>query len=277
MPLQDPASIRDGQLGLDQEVVSRKKRVPCFTTPSPDAAGRDPPKRQRGKTSEAARQRWMADGRCYAPWQYEEWAMAVGPDGRVNLTASMKERMHNYPPEWTAVRGVHTRARHRMLANSWHVMVAALMFLLVLRTDGALVSDSPIPDSPSRSAIDEMLMLGSVIMAKPGPGHWASKGVGMPPAFTALEHWETSHSFQHPATSLVSLEPGLAATVEVYFSLQQHLHDMRAAVLAEMRDLVSEWEPLTMEWFGNLPPGLQSVYSANHTKRVTQIPVFTHL
>ena len=89
--------------------------------------------------------------------------------------------------------------------------------------------------------------------------------------------WETSHSFQHPATSLVSLEPGLAATVEVYFSLQQHLHDMRAAVLAEMRDLVSEWEPLTMEWFGNLPPGLQSVYSANHTKRVTQIPVFTHL
>ena len=56
MPLQDPASIRDGPLGLDQEVVSRKKRVPCFTTPSPDAAGRDPPKRQRGKTSEAARQ-----------------------------------------------------------------------------------------------------------------------------------------------------------------------------------------------------------------------------
>ena len=184
MPLQDPSSFTDRQLELDSDVRSRKKRVPCLTTPSPNASGRDPPKRQRGKTSDAAKQRWMADGRCYAPWQYESWAMAAGPDGPVNLTATMKQKLHNYPADWTAVHGVATRARHRMLANSWHVMVT----------------------------------------------------------FTDIGHWESSRGVLHPATSLIPLEPGLAATVSVYFTLHQHLRQMRSAVIDELHNMVSEWE-----------------------------------
>ena len=277
MPLQDPSSFTDGQLELDADVRSRKKRVPCLTTPSPDASGRDPPKRQRGKTSDAARQRWLADGRCYAPWQYESWAMAAGPDGPVNLTATMKEKLHNYPADWTAVHGVATRARHRMLANSWHVMVATLMFLMVLHTDGAVVHGPAIPACPSRSAIDDMLLMGNVIMAKPGPGQWTTKAFGMPPTFTDIGHWEASRGMLHPATSLIPLEPGLEATASVYFTLHQHLRQMRSAVIAELHNMVSEWEPVTEDWFGALPSSLQSVYSANNTKMVTQIPLLLHL
>lgn len=63
-----------GGLQFHADVVENRRKIPCFTTPAPDASGRPPPARHKLRTSEEAKQRWLTDGRQFAPWQYADHA-----------------------------------------------------------------------------------------------------------------------------------------------------------------------------------------------------------
>ena len=258
-----------------QDVLDGKKRVPCFTTPAPDDSGRAEPSRSRGKLDSATRQRWLQGNRQFAPWQYSEHAM-VEKQGEMPI--HLKEQLHEYPVDFTACDGVSERARHRMLANSWHVRVTIFWLALVLQSAFSTASPVvPVAIPPQTGAIDHMLALGNKTMAMPGPGGWLT---GAPPTFLAtdmMDHFEKSHLAPHPLLQHGSLEPGLHETIKCVSQFWPSLAQWRQAVVAEVAQMVTDWEDITSTWMASLHSHVRAVYTANGTKPVTQIPVMVEL
>ena len=56
-------------------VASGRKCLPCSTTPAPDENGRPAPRNQRGSVPPDAKDRWLADKRQFAPWNYTREAL----------------------------------------------------------------------------------------------------------------------------------------------------------------------------------------------------------
>ena len=75
-----PNNMDLGGLQFHRDVVDGKRKIPCFTTPAPDAQGRPPPAMHKLKTSAEAKQRWLNDNRQFAPWQYADHAMMYRDD-----------------------------------------------------------------------------------------------------------------------------------------------------------------------------------------------------
>ena len=99
----------------------------------------------------------------------------------------------------------------------------------------------------------------------------------MRPCVDMWDHWRASHDIAHPVRTCPVLEPGLEATFETYSKCWMHLNDLRQAVVQEVRDMIDEWQDVTSDWFGSLPIGIQSVYTCNGAKVVTQVPVMMEL
>lgn len=261
---------------LHTDVLQHRRRVPCLTTPAPDEHGRAPPKHSHGRVDHDTRQRWLQHNRQYAPWQYAEHAMALRNDQLVPMPALLKEQLHSYPAHYTRVSKVTNKARHRTLANSWHVLVGAFIMALVLQVQ-------PVHAHPAAgmltgsSAIHQVLSLGCPAMAVVGPGQWPSPGTAFHPATTMMEHWTTALHTPHPAQTAGKLEPGLEATLCRHHTHWQDLQLLRQEVVGEVRCMVDAWQPTTQHWFRQLPPEIQGVYSANGTKLVTQVPLLIHL
>eukprot|EP00435_Cladocopium_sp_Y103_P069238 s392_g33.t1 len=165
-----------------------------------------------------------------------------------------------------------------MLANSWHVRVAAFLLALVLQ--GATASAASLEVGPRYlplSAIATMLMLGCDTMAHPGPGQWKLGGVPVPVTFSMEEHWAMSATLSHQALTARPLEPGLQATLDAMMQHQHLLISLRRAVTCEIQALILEWEPATSEWLANIHPQVRAVYTAKGTKVATQVPLLLHL
>eukprot|EP00438_Fugacium_kawagutii_P003272 Skav211047 [mRNA] locus=scaffold1351:69:4364:- [translate_table: standard] len=97
LPDQDYKSLQTDGLSLHQDVMEGKRKIPCFTTPSPDEKGRAPPAKSKTRVPEEAKQRWLADARTYAPWQYTDIAMAYQHDEHKVIPPMLKEQLHSYP------------------------------------------------------------------------------------------------------------------------------------------------------------------------------------
>ena len=65
--------------------------------------------------------------------------------------------------------------------------------------------------------------------------------------------------------------------MEVYGRCWNLLNDLRMAVVKEVQQMIEDWEDLTSQWFKSLHPDLQSVYTMNGGKTVTQVPVLMEL
>lgn len=94
LPLQDASQLDLDGCTLHPDVTSHQRRIPCFTTPAPTPEGRPAPKRMRGSIDPIVKQRWLSDGRRYAPWAYEETSMLRDDQG--NLISSLLRRKSNY-------------------------------------------------------------------------------------------------------------------------------------------------------------------------------------
>lgn len=179
LPPQQIQDIHMGKLTLHPDVVQGRKKIPCFTTPSPDQHGCDAPSRHRSKVDEGTKQRWLADNRCFAPWQYSPHAMAYNHDNPQVIPAHIKEQIHNFPHNWTSAGNTTERTRHRLVANSWRMSVAIFVMALLLQFSGSQATFT-VPNSPKDSSIDAVLQLGNALMAMPGPGRWALPGTAFP-------------------------------------------------------------------------------------------------
>ena len=263
---------------LHPDVFEGRKKIPCFTTPAPDDAGRAEPGRSHGKVDPETRQRWLQGNRQFAPWQYSPHAMADKDGDLVVMPIHLKEQLHEYPVDYTQCDGVSLRARHRMLANSWHIRVT--IFLLALVLQSAVSEAARVPSmttQPRVRAIDRVLQLGTSLMAQPGPGGWKD---GWAPSFVALEmteHFHKASQAPHPALQPGLLEPGLQATIGCLTSNWPQLAFLRQAVVDEVHQLVEDFTEVTCAWLHGLHPSVHAVYTSNGHKAVTQVPVMVEL
>lgn len=275
LPRQDVANFAMGGMKFHDEVTQGRKHIPCFTTPSPDPQGRPPPQKHRLKTSEAARQRWLADNRQFAPWHYNDHAMAWRGDEAVVIPPDVKEQLHNFPRGFTRVEGVAHRSRHRMLANSWHMSSALVILAFILQWAHGQAATMPRP--PCQSAIQQVIQVGNCTMARPGPHFSESKEIPMRPCRDMWDHWEAAYELPHPGRMTPRLEPGLEATFQTYSMCWKQLNGLREAVIREVQQMIVDWQEVTEEWFRSLPLEIQTVYTTNGRKRVTQVPVLIEL
>lgn len=86
--------------------------------------------------------------------------MHLGAISEMVTPASVKERLHGYPKDYTKVKGVTEQSRHRMMANSWHLQVAKFLMVLILQnacstTAGTMTME--LPRQPYQSAIQTVL------------------------------------------------------------------------------------------------------------------------
>ena len=128
----------------------------------------------KGKVDPLVKSRWLADGRCYAPWQYTDAALMESSDGSLTVpSACVKEQLHHIPKNWTYDEAIPDRSRHRMVANSWHAGVARFLFMLLLGlTAPADGSPSPHCHAPRVSTLQWMAQQMSAVAPNIGPGQW---------------------------------------------------------------------------------------------------------
>ena len=82
-------------LEFHETVTSGRQTIPCFTTPAPTEAGRAAPRSMKGKLDPLVKSRWLSDGRCYAPWQYNNRALMKTPtETLVTHPAFVKEQLY---------------------------------------------------------------------------------------------------------------------------------------------------------------------------------------
>ena len=255
-------------------VESGQHLMPCLTTPAPDDRGRPAPKKCKGKTDEATRNRWLSDNRQFAPWHYQEKSMLQDEYQQMILPSiGLKEQMHHLPLDFTGVTGASERTRHTMMGNSWHLGVVKFLLLFILQwTPSASLSVSPRINS-----LQWIISLSTRVAPSLGPGSWPQDVFEMPPAADMEHHWRLAQQCQHPALSDRPLEPGLVQTLQVLLHTWSDISRLRYEVVQEVQALVLDFQDQTEKWWHSLPAHVRQVYDHKEDGTITQVPIFLHL
>ena len=81
----------------------------------------------------------------------------------------------------------------------------------------------------------------------------------------------------HPSLVTPAMDPGMQSTFAVYAKHWRQVNEIRSNIVEELDSMIIDWEDITAEWFKSLPPEIQSVYTTNGHKEVTQVPVMAEL
>lgn len=281
LPMDDANALQLDGCVLHPDVVSHTKRVACFTTPAPTPEGHPAPKRMKGTIDPMVKQRWLSDGRRYAPWAYEETSMMRDHSGQLQiLSAEAKEQLHGYDPAYTACGSISDHDRHKMLANSWHLKV--IIFVLVILLQQVCVVSAPLLDPqrsrpPRRTTLQYMITLASHHPALIGPGPWPIEHATVPPAMDAVHHWSLAQQASHPADNLAKPEPALQQTMQLWSLHRPDLCRLREEVTQDVLHLIQEMDTTTDQWWESLEPHIKQVYWDQELQQRTQIPTFVYL
>ena len=264
--------------GLDWPSILRDRAgvLPCLTTPAEDPAGRPAPRSIKGKVDSQTQARWLADNRSYAPWHYQEKNMFTDKRGAFRLaTAEVKEQLHHLPRGWTDK--LHDKARHRALANGWHLRAAKYFFLfgLLSTTSDALRQQ---PNPLGADAIQCMVSIWESAPLLNGPGvPMLAEAVDISLIDDPDERWAASRGCLHPAQQPPHLEPGLQQWLPIWLHYRKVIPEMRKAVTLAIEDLVAERGDETAEWMRQRPPHVQKAYSFENGKATVQVPIIKEL
>ena len=267
-------------LHFPHRVAKHECRMPCMTTPAPTAEGRPPPKKMKSKMRPDTRQRWLDDARQYAPWHYDEEHMLSDAAGTLALpTISIKEQLQGLPSGYTAVDDIPLRSRHRMMGNAWHYTVAKFLLTIILLygQPQATATQVAIPAAPRQSALHLVTLWASTEPHGMGPVDTKVSSLEMAPTMNMWEHWRVAHSLTHPALGTPSIETGVHQVFVKWERLGGDIPRLRQEVVQEVTDLVDDMAEQTMEWYGELQPHIQKVYSRKGSGFITQIPVLLQL
>ena len=167
--------------------------------------------------------RWLNDNRTFAPWQYAEEAMLPDADEQLHVPqAEAKEQFHQLPPGYTRAADVSNRARHRMLANGWHIGTSKFIMMLVLQM--LVTASASSPTAPPRQSSIQMAV---------GPGGWKTEATCVREANSMWSHWELACSAVHPMARPPQLEPALRQCLTVQQQLGGSLNRLRREVIDE--------------------------------------------
>eukprot|EP00435_Cladocopium_sp_Y103_P004623 s893_g1.t1 len=213
----------------------------------------------------------------FAPWQYAEEALLHAKDGTMVVPPpAAKEQLHQLPVDYTKADGVSERARHRLLANGWHVGSAKFLMLLVIQM-AMNGQAAEIPMSPRSTALQQMMAIVSRMEPSIGPGSWQLDPSCVPKVPTMWEHWQQAKVAQHPLLRAPSLEPGLQQCQEIQRLVAGSINRMRTEIIAEIASLAEERMPDTSQWWLSLPRHIAQVYFDQEHKQISQIPLLLEL
>ena len=275
--------VEAGDLDLDgynlSGTVSRhEKRLPCLTTPAPTAEGRPPPKKLRGKMSPEVRARWLEDNRRFAPWNYEEHAM-LEKDGSLTIPwADHKDQLQGFEKGYTQVVGVSDHDRHRLLGNAWHLQVVKFLLMLLLQCSrGAAAQLGGVPPSVHETALQFVCRMST--HEPPDLGTVPPFAVSSPHrmADDLWDHWQLSRDCCHPVLASPSIEPGAFRALDHCLQRFSDVARLRQEVVAEVHNMVDEWQDITSQWIRGCASHVQEVYNQPGRPCVTQVPVFLQL
>lgn len=217
----------------------------------------------RGSIDPIVKQRWLSDGRRYAPWAYEETSMLRDEQGNLHLlTAEAKEQLHGYEKYYTYADGVSEHDRHKMLANSWHLKVITFLLFILLQQVCAVSAPSLDPQRsrpPRRSTLQYMQTMASHYPALLGPGPWPPEHATVPPAADAIHHWSLAQMATHPMDCIPAPEPAILQTLELWKLHRHDLDRLRADVTKDIVELIEDMEDETDRWWQSLTPHIQKV------------------
>eukprot|EP00438_Fugacium_kawagutii_P024915 Skav236063 [mRNA] locus=scaffold2566:216549:230458:+ [translate_table: standard] len=233
----------------------------CLTTPAPTSEGRAAPRSMKGKMSSAVHNRWIASGREYAPWHYEDDHVMQSPEG--NLTTppiQTKESLHELPVDFTA--GFEEKTRHRMVANSWHTGVARLLIWILLLQLGA---EAAVPRPVQGTSFDGLRYMQRVWTEPLRHG----QGPNTPSASSQVEniqdmdaHWAAAMTLSHPDMEVLINEPGIEQVLDRRQQLDMDLNTLRRRVCDEVEAMRHILRDHTEEWFDSLPGHIQKLYQS---------------
>ena len=276
-PLQEASQMELEGLHLHPHVVSHDTRIPCFTTPAPSEAGRSAPKKLRGRVDPEQRARWLNDGRTFAPWQYAPEALMHSDGGDMTVpTPEAKEQLHMLPKGYTAIQSVSGRARHRMMANGWHLGTARFLMMMVLQAMIMASTATPVPQ-PRQTALQQMMEIIQVMPPQLGPGRWPKEPACVTQAGTMWEHWQLAQSALHPLQRPPQLEPGLQQCIDIQNIVGGSLPRMREEIVDEVERMANEQSEATTAWWRNLPHHIAKVYYDPEHDQISQIPILVQL
>ena len=240
--------------------------LPCLTTPAPTEAGRAAPRSQKGKMDSATHSRWVADNRQYAPWHYVENSLMEAPTGKLQTPPiETKESLHHIPVGYTA--SLPEKARHKAVANSWHVGVASLlMWLLLLQTKAATAVVIDRPRQPCELPALDTLAQWWKHSPPLGPGsHVLSASHRLESTQDMWQHWNTALTLSDPAQETLQLEPHLECTLQLQAKANSDLSNLRQRVCHEVRQIVSDLREDTETWLRSLRPHIRNLYGTIET------------
>ena len=266
-----------GPLRLHESVRTGNKKVPTFTTPAPNEGGRDAPEGSLLRCSEGAKQRWQADLRRFAPWQYEPHAMMTAATGHCfNMPATVKEVLMGFPARFTHTGKddakndvtIAPTSRHRMLANTWHVGVAqaVLYMFLVLALVPSTKAATLVPAQPRLTCLHR---ISAWCSATPGLWRSCAADVRMGHHRTVQEdscahaHLAAALGVRHPALADSDLPPAAALAVWMYVTIGPDIIRWRRDVLDEIAILVDDLVP---DWAASLPAHIREAYSGKGSR-----------
>lgn len=171
---------------------------------------------------------------------------------------------------------VSDKARHRLLANGWHIGAARFMMILVIAAAASVTSASPSP-SVSRSALQQLAEPSNTFPASLGPGSWDNEPNATAPASSMWEHWRSSFFAQHHLQRDPTVEPGLQQCIALQQAWASRLPSLRAQAVEEIQQWVQDQQAETLTWWRNLPGHIRPVYQDPESHYLTQIPIFVEL
>ena len=226
----------------------------CLTTPAPDESGRPAPQHTSEKPDTI--QRWQADNRRFAPWQYQKKSLVTDTNEHQHLApAQMREQMMGFDGQHTANMTPDETEYHRnkALGNTWHVP-SAIWLLLLLVMDIAHTPATAIQLSPIQRATSIWLATSTSFGPPPKPaGHLYM------PQFSWREHIQWTRSLDTSHTPK-PLDPTLEWVLQ-HSHLFHPLADFRTQVVLEIRQLVEDMQEVTDEWLHDLPAHVRKAYT----------------
>ena len=175
--------------------------------------------------------------------------------------AEVKEQLHHLPRGWTS--SLPGNARHKALANGWHLGAARLFFVLGIFAAMPPTARAKELNPLGGTAIDAMARL------------WESKpllnGPGVPVFDDAMdlsailepeEHWVASRSVLRPNQACPQLEAGLQQWLPLWLRWRRRRPKMRRAVADEVAQLVDDLDDSVQQWCFSLEPHVQKAYFA---------------
>ncbi len=246
----ETSSIDTDTLQCHPTITNHQTRIPCLTTPAaPTNEGRAAPRRLKGKIHPTVVARplpvrpMVLRGMCTT--DLLRWETPPHPSLRQGATPWVCQGIY---PSGRGDRQVTPQDDGQLLAK--FLMVLLLQHACSTAATGSATPSIPRP--PQQTALQRILQITTRTPPSIGPGPWTNDPPLLPPVSDSFQHWQAAQRAHHPGIHPGDPEPGLTQTIKAWKELLPDLNNLRRAAVAEIHEMIEDFQPETRQWFSEL-------------------------